>query len=92
MSISVLILFWSYMKSRFHSAWMVAFVNSFVHIFVYGFFLASSLKLPFPWKNQLTVLQISQFIFDVLFAVPWILFKHNILSDGQCMQLVVLLK
>ena len=43
-------------------------VNSFVHVVMYSYYLASALQLkpPLSWKRQITRLQIAQFSFGVL--------------------------
>mmetsp|Transcript_27773 Transcript_27773/g.54682 ORF Transcript_27773/g.54682 Transcript_27773/m.54682 type:complete len:103 (-) Transcript_27773:127-435(-) len=50
---------------------MLVMVNSFVHIFVYGYFLAASLKVTVPWKHYITLLQITQFVAAIIYALPF---------------------
>lgn len=72
---TVLFLFWTMMQSRMYNHWMLVMVNSFVHIFVYGYFLAACLKIPVPWKRYITLLQITQFVAALLYALPFPYFK-----------------
>jgi len=72
---SVLLLFWSYNNSRMTVHYYLAIVNSFVHIFVYGFFVCATLHIRVPWKNYITVLQIGQFIFAIIYSSPLPLYK-----------------
>jgi len=72
---SVLVLFWSYNNSRMIVHYYLAVVNSFVHIFVYGFFVCATLNINVPWKNYITMLQIGQFVFAIIYSSPLPLYK-----------------
>jgi len=72
---SVLLLFWSYNNSRMIVHYYLAIVNSFVHIFVYGFFVCATLHIRVPWKNYITMLQIGQFIFAIIYSSPLPVYK-----------------
>ena len=63
--------------------WLLVLLNSFVHVFVYGYFAASTLKIPVPWKTAITMLQISQFIVDMLFALPFPFLKLSNTTRGD---------
>ena len=63
--------------------WPLVLLNSFVHVFVYGYFAASTLKIRVPWKAAITMLQISQFIVDMLFSLPFPYMKLNNATRGD---------
>lgn len=80
---TVLFLFWSYMEARMFNHWVLVVLNCFVHIFVYGYFLATSLGIPIPFKSAITLLQISQFVVDMVYAVPFPYFFYYRLTPGD---------
>jgi len=43
-------------------AWFGAFMNSFIHVLMYGYYTMAALKLPCPWKRVLTQMQMVQFV------------------------------
>lgn len=71
----VLLLFWSYMESRMMNHWWLVWANAFVHIFVYGYFAAATLKIDVWFKKYITILQISQFVFDMAYSLPFPVLK-----------------
>jgi len=42
-------------------AWFSAFLNSFIHVLMYGYYFLAALKLDCPWKKKLTMMQMIQF-------------------------------
>ena len=94
---TVMPLFWSLMNARITNHFTLVLANTFTHVFVYGYFTASILKVsrapcdaatscatltrvPLRYvrlqievwfKPYITLLQISQFVFDMLYALPW---------------------
>ena len=80
---TVLFLFWANNEARMLNHWPLVALNSFVHIFVYGYFFANSLKIPVPWKRYITLLQISQFVVDMLYSLPFPFLKHLDLINGD---------
>jgi len=44
-------------------AWPAAFLNSFVHVWMYGYYFLATLNIQVSWKKYLTQLQISQLSF-----------------------------
>lgn len=68
---TVLWLFWSYNKARMLNHWVLALLNTFVHVFVYGYFAANTVGVAVPWKNSITLLQITQFAVDILYSLPF---------------------
>lgn len=65
---SVLLLFWAFENARMTNHWFLVFANSFVHVFVYGYFVCSTLGITVPFKPYITLLQISQFVADIAYA------------------------
>jgi hypothetical protein len=66
-----------------YNHWALVVLNTFVHIFVYGYFAANTLKIPVPWKSAITILQISQFVIDMAFALPFPYMKWNGMTQGD---------
>lgn len=59
----------------------LAVVNSFVHIVMYSYYLASALRLrpPLTWKKQITRLQIFQFSIGVIGGTfYWIMYLRDV--------------
>lgn len=42
-------------------AWFGAWLNSFIHICMYGYYFLTAIKIPCPWKKILTKMQMTQF-------------------------------
>jgi len=47
-------------------AWFGAFMNSIIHVLMYGYYFLSTVKVPVPWKRYLTQLQMLQFVVCLL--------------------------
>lgn len=45
--------------------------NTFVHIFMYGYYAAAVLKIPFPFKRAITTTQIVQFMTGFCSLIPY---------------------
>ena len=56
----------------------LAVVNSFVHVVMYSYYLASALRLrpPIWWKKQITRLQITQFSVGVIGGTYYYALDH----------------
>jgi hypothetical protein len=54
----VLHMFWIGMETRMYAFYPLVILNSFVHVFVYGYFAAATVKVEVPWKKYITLLQI----------------------------------
>eukprot|EP01062_Namystynia_karyoxenos_P019346 TRINITY_DN17266_c0_g1_i1.p1 TRINITY_DN17266_c0_g1~~TRINITY_DN17266_c0_g1_i1.p1 ORF type:complete len:775 (+),score=231.93 TRINITY_DN17266_c0_g1_i1:106-2430(+) len=50
-------------------AWASACINSAVHVLMYGYYFLASLGVPCPWKEQLTRVQMGQFVGALCTAV-----------------------
>lgn len=55
--------------------------NTFVHVFMYAYYAAVLLKIPFP-KQWITVTQIVQFLTSFAFLVPWALLNRQRTCTG----------
>lgn len=51
--------------------------NTLVHVIMYAYYACAVLKVRFPFKKAITMLQIVQFITGFVFAVPYFVFNHN---------------
>jgi fatty acid elongase 3 len=49
--------------------WFLVACNSFVHIFVYGYFALSTMGYTVTWKKYITLMQIGQFVADIAYAI-----------------------
>lgn len=50
-------------------SYMPALFNSFVHLVMYSYYLLSTLRIPCPWKQMLTQLQLVQFAWLFAFGM-----------------------
>jgi len=48
------------------ASWIPIVLNLFVHIFMYYYYLLSSLSIRVWWKKHLTTMQITQFVLDLI--------------------------
>jgi len=67
-------------SSYYAPQWCSIIPNAIVHVFMYYYYLLQTLNQDVWWKSYLTSMQIAQFVFDLVFLVPW--FFYN--SEGQC--------
>jgi len=51
--------------------WIPILVNTFVHVIMYYYYIVSTLGYRVWWKNQLTNIQLVQFIIDFVCFVSW---------------------
>jgi len=76
-------------------AWFSAAANSFVHVAMYGYYFLAALKIECIWKKQLTMIQLTQFVFcmaSALYAIwnslyPFYLSCLNIFVMGNMLVL-----
>ena len=50
----------------FFLAYFGASQNSFVHVVMYSYYFMSLLKIPVPWKQYITYMQMLQFVMNVV--------------------------
>lgn len=50
-------------------AWFSAMMNSLIHVVMYGYYTLAALKLPCPWKKNITQMQLGQFVLCMSSAV-----------------------
>jgi elongation of very long chain fatty acids protein 4 len=50
-------------------AWFSAMMNSLIHVVMYGYYTLAALKLPCPWKKNITQMQLGQFVLCMTSAV-----------------------
>jgi len=70
------ILFWSYMDTQTPSQVILVLANTLVHTFMYYYYLMCELKVNVWWKEYLTMLQIIQFMCDILASYPHLILKY----------------
>lgn len=67
------IMSWSWLAVLWYNpggdAFFGAFMNSFIHVVMYSYYLLRALKLPCPWKKYVTRLQLGQFV--IIFIQGW---------------------
>jgi len=68
---------WSALHSEDATQWVVIGLNGCVHVAMYYYFLAQTLGKDVWWKKYLTMIQIVQFIFDILVVTLSIALKVN---------------
>jgi len=69
-------LFWTFMNTETTGHWMLAFNNSLVHVFMYYYYMMTTLGYSVWWKKYLTQLQIVQFFVDMFVTWPHLLFMR----------------
>ena len=57
-----------------------AFMNSFIHVILYSYYLLALLKIPCFWKKYLTVAQLTQFCLVILHSATYVMFYMDIES------------
>lgn len=79
----VMFMFWMGMETRMFCYWPLVVFNTFVHIFVYGYFVCASIGIRVPWKHIITIMQISQFWADMTIGFIWCFFKKYEYVQGD---------
>jgi len=69
----VLPLFWNFQASHSMAHYFLIITNTFVHIFMYYYFVLSTLGIQVWWKKYITALQIAQFFFDMMSTAPFLI-------------------
>lgn len=67
-------LFWSFLYTETSGQWSLAAANSLVHVFMYYYYMVTTLGYTVWWKRYLTIMQIVQFFFDLFITWPHLLF------------------
>lgn len=70
----VLPLFWMYLRTSMVIHFILVVANSFVHVFMYYYYAASTLGYKVWWKRHLTLAQIIQFVIDLTATYPFVYF------------------
>ncbi|CAK9074032.1 unnamed protein product [Durusdinium trenchii] len=60
---------WNWLEYRMNLQHIGLLWNTFVHVVMYAYYGLKVLKIPTPWKNWVTRLQILQFLTSVAFGV-----------------------
>ena len=63
---ATLVLTWGQLVDSTGVQWVVISLNLFVHTVMYFYYAMAALKIRIPWKKSVTVLQILQFIIDLV--------------------------
>jgi len=66
-------LFWSFLYTETSGQWTLASANSLVHVFMYYYYMITTLGYSVWWKRYLTLMQIVQFFFDLFSTWPYLL-------------------
>ncbi len=67
-------LFWIFLYTDTTGHWSLAFNNSLVHVFMYYYYMMTTLGYTVWWKRYLTMMQIVQFFIDMFATWPHLLF------------------
>jgi len=67
-------LFWGFLHTETSGQWSLAAANSLVHVFMYYYYMITTLGYTVWWKQYLTMMQIVQFFFDLFVTWPHLLF------------------
>lgn len=62
--------------------WMV-FLNSFIHVLMYYYYLMTDLKIPVPWKRYMTTAQIVQLNLGFVLIAAWFYVKPRFNCVGD---------
>merc|ERR1719277_739072 len=63
---ATLVLTWGQMVDSTGVQWVVILLNLFVHTVMYFYYAMAALKIKMPWKRIVTIMQIVQFILDLI--------------------------
>jgi len=78
---STLLITWLVLTSGTTFQWIAVMLNSFVHIFMYYYYVTVTLGYTLWWKKYLTSLQIYQFLLNMIMVLLW-LFWNWYLPQG----------
>jgi fatty acid elongase 3 len=70
-------LFWGFLSTETSGQWSLAAANSLVHVFMYYYFMITTLGYTVWWKRYLTMMQIVQFFLDLGVTWPHLLFLRS---------------
>ncbi|WFC99420.1 very-long-chain 3-oxoacyl-CoA synthase [Malassezia yamatoensis] len=57
---------WSQIVGRTSLAWSIISLNLAVHVVMYAYYALTSIGIRCPWKKVITVMQITQFVLDLM--------------------------
>ena len=63
--------------------------NSFIHVVMYGYYAMASLKIPCPWKKNITMMQMAQFAIVAMNSL-YVLYKGTMHWTVPALQLFVM--
>eukprot|EP00126_Sphaerothecum_destruens_P007247 Sdes_comp19761_c0_seq1m11805 len=72
--ITTLLVLWYSMGSDLSTNCFCAVFNTFIHVFMYFYYMCQTLKIHIWWKRYLTQLQILQFLTVLTAAMMWVYF------------------
>mmetsp|Transcript_21408 Transcript_21408/g.29951 ORF Transcript_21408/g.29951 Transcript_21408/m.29951 type:complete len:302 (+) Transcript_21408:23-928(+) len=76
------ILCWVALYNEIPVQWLVCILNATVHIFMYYYYLATTLNSDVWWKKYLTTAQIIQFVVDLLGISVW--WYYYLVKEQPC--------
>lgn len=60
---SIFLVYWLNFNAGYDGdIYLTIILNSFVHLVMYSYYFLSTLSIPVPWKNYVTLLQMAQFL------------------------------
>ena len=73
------------LQARMLNHWVLVWANTFAHIFVYGYFFCATMKIEVgsTFKSAITIIQIGQFVLDMLYSLPFPIYKMNGTTKGE---------
>lgn len=63
---ATLVLTWGQLVDSTGTQWLVILLNLYVHTVMYFYYALAALRVRMPWKKLVTVMQITQFIIDLV--------------------------
>ncbi|KAK4528585.1 hypothetical protein GAYE_SCF61G6530 [Galdieria yellowstonensis] len=79
---SVLLETWAWYSFGLTFASLGMLFNTFIHVWMYGYFAASAIHIRVPWRRWITTMQIIQFICSFLLSIPYIYWQW--ITNAAC--------
>ena len=78
---ATLVLTWGQLVDSTGVQWLVILLNLYVHTVMYFYYAMAVLRVKMPWKRLVTIMQILQFILDLIACYGGFILYH---THGKC--------